>query len=193
MQDIILNPQLKKEKQAIVLKPIKNKNDIKKDKEYNGYLINASEKQVRAIIDSLKSTKSNKLIAVIGRDDVFNRRVIETCKIDYLVSPERGFRRDSVKQRDSGLNHVIAKEAGKRKISIVINFSELFDEGNRKKKERAEILARIMQNIKICRRAKCKIKIATLAKTKEQLRTENELGSFGFSLGMSSQQVKEGV
>ena len=68
-------------------------------------------------------------IAVFGREDKFNRRMIETCKIDYLISPERETekfkRRDSLKQRDSGLNHYLAKEAKRKNISFIIDFSEI--------------------------------------------------------------------
>ena len=114
--DIVLNPQLKS-KTAIALKKISSKREIVEDKEYDGYLIEGDEKIVRSITEFLKSKKEKKVIAILGRDDEFNRRVIETCKIDYLVSPERGHVRDTLKQRDSGLNHVVAKEAVKKNIS----------------------------------------------------------------------------
>ncbi len=187
--DIVLNPQLKS-KTAIALKKISSKREIVEDKEYDGYLIEGDEKIVRSITEFLKSKKEKKVIAILGRDDEFNRRVIETCKIDYLVSPERGHVRDTLKQRDSGLNHVVAKEAVKKNISIVIDFSSLV---KFEKKFQARVLARIMQNIKICRKAKCHIKIATFAVRKEDLRDEFSLRSFCFSLGMSSEQVRDAV
>ena len=59
-----------------------------------------------------------------------------------------------------------------------------------KGKEKALRLGRIMQNIRVCRKAKCKIRIASLAENKNQLTNEKQRKAFGFSLGMSSQQVK---
>lgn len=199
MKDITLK-NLKKN--SLILKPVASKSEIslKEDlKNYNGYLIDANEKEVRRIIDSLKQkekSEDNKIkIAVLGRDNISNRRVLETMKIDFLVSPDREIsaqkiiRKDTLKQRDSGLNHVLGKIAKENNISIVINFSEM--NKIQDKKQKAIRLARIIQNIKICRKSKCKIKIATFASSKEELRDERELKSFGFSLGMSSQQARD--
>ena len=155
-------------------KKIKSKKEIS-DKE-NGYLIDANEKEVRRIIDALKGKE--KIIAVLGRDDEFNRRMLEKTKIDYLVSPERRHVKDSLKQRDSGLNHVLAKIAKEKGIGIVVDFNSLM---KMEKMERARSIARIMQNVKICRRAGCKIKI---------LGDEKAGKSFLYSIGASSQQVK---
>lgn len=91
------------------MKKIKSKSEVLEKDDCDGYLIEASENEARKIIESLKGKE--KVIAVVGGDSVFNRRAIETLKVDYLVSPERGLKNDSLKQRDSGLNHVIA---GKR-------------------------------------------------------------------------------
>ena len=195
--DLILNPELKKFSNALALKSVNSKKDIQSDEKYDGYLIESSEKETRRILETIKSKKQKKIIAVIGQDDEFNRRILETCNIDYLVSPENSkfHHKDGLKQRDSGLNHVLAKIANEKGIAIVINFSEISESTDEKnmleKKARALVLARIIQNIKLCRKAKCKIKIATFAKTKTQLRTPNELKAFAFSLGMSSQQVKQ--
>jgi RNase P/RNase MRP subunit p30 len=186
MNDINL---FKKEK-SIFLKKIKSKLDIKEKDSYDGYLIESSEKTTRGIIASIASKKEKKIIAVLGGDDSFNRRAIETLKINYLVSPERGLKKDTLKQRDSGLNHVVAKEAKKKGIKIIINFSEIL---SLKGKEKAIRLGKIIQNIKICRKAGCNIKIASLAKDKILSTGEKERMAFATSLGMSSVQAKAAV
>jgi hypothetical protein len=53
-------------------------------------------------------------------------------------------------------------------------------------KVKALRLARIMQNVKICRRAGCKVRILGSA-------DEKALKSFGFGIEMSSVQVAEAV
>lgn len=179
---------------SLFLKPINSKVDLKKTDKVNGYLINTNgnEKETRKIVDTLKQSGQNPelILAVTGHDDNFNRRVLETMTINYLVSPESGQRKDTLKQRDSGLNHVLAKIAKQKNIAIVINFTEI---NKLKPKDKALKLGKIMQNIKICRRAKCKIKIATFAKDKDELRTEKQLKDFTSTLGMSSQQVRDCV
>ena len=165
------------------LKKIKSKKEISDKDKCDGYLIDADEKTVRSIIASLKNKGKKKIIVgVLGREGDFNRRALETLKINYLVSPELGERRDTLKQRDSGLNHVLAKIAKKNKIAIIIDFSDI---NKLKGKAKALRLARIIQNIKICRKAGCEIKIWDLDGKSDEL----ALKSFGFSLGMSSGQV----
>lgn len=182
--DIIL-ADIKKD--ALVFKKIHSKQDLKEEK-LDGYLIESDEKEVRRIIDTLKAKGEKKILAVVGKNDEFNRRIIETCKVQYLVSPEFSEGKDTLKQRDSGLNHVSAKAAAKKNISIVINFSEI---EKLDKKSKAIVLSRIMQNLIVCRKAGCKIKIASFASNEKEFVSEYDLRAFLFSLGASSQQVSE--
>lgn len=184
MKDI----NLFKTKDSVFLKRIKSKSEVLEGDGCDGYLIEALESEVRKIIASLKGKK--KIIAVVGGDSVFNRRAIETLKIDYLVSPERGLKREGLKQRDSGLNHVLAKEAVKRGVSIVIDFGEV---SRLEGKPKALRLEKIIQNIKICRKAKCQIKIASFAETSKGVVEGKGLKSFGISLGMSSEQSRDAI
>jgi ribonuclease P/MRP protein subunit RPP1 len=183
MKDINLSPC----KDSIYLKKINSKTGISVG-ETDGYLIDADEREARRIVDSLKG--KSKIIGILGRDDAFNRRVIETLKINYLVSPERETKTDTLKQRDSGMNHVIAKEAVRKNIIIVINLSEIYELN---KEEKAIRLSKIIQNIKICRRAKCPVKIANFSTDRKDLVNEIGRKSLGISLGMSTGQAKESV
>ena len=115
---------------------------------------------------------------------------METLKIDYLVSPERGFKKDTLKQRDSGINHVVAKEAVKKGIVFVVDFAEV---SSLRGKERALRLSRIIQNIKICRKAKCGLKIASFSNDVSGVIGEVGRRAFGGSLGMSSLESKKSV
>lgn len=173
---------------SIYLKKIKSKSEISKEDSCEGYLIESSEAEARRIIDSLK--KSGKIIAFVGGDDYINRRAVETLKINYLVSPEKNCKYDNLKQRDSGLNHVVAKEAAKKGIKILINFNEI---KGLSKKEKIFRIEKIIQNIKICQKAKCELKIASLGLEKKEIVGEKERMAFGISLGMSSLQAKKSV
>jgi len=164
---------------VIHLKKISKKNDLKKDDKVDGYLIDADEKMARRIVDSLKGR--GKVVALQGRDDAFNRRAIETLKINYLVNVECEPKKDTLKQRDSGVNHVVAKEAARKGISFVIDMDYI---GGLSGEAQARVLARVMQNIRICRRAKCGIKLFS--------KSEDDKGveSFLRGLGMSSGEAK---
>ena len=175
-------------KDSIFLKKVKSKAEVSKDKECDGFLISSSEKEARRIIESLKG--SGKKIAIEGGDDAFNRRAIETLRINYLVSPEIKPKNNNLKQRDSGINHVVAKEAAKRNITIIISMSDIAKLTSVEKVRRLE---RLIQNVKICRKAKCDIKIVSLANNKNNIIDEKSRVSFGASLGMSSQQVSKAI
>ena len=169
-------------------KKIKTKAEI--SGECDGYLIDSSEKEARKIIASLRDKKEGKIVALVGGDDAFNRRAVESLKIDYLVSPERGVKKDSLKQRDSGINHVVAKMAAEKGIVVVVDFAEV---AGLKGKDKALRLGRVIQNVKICRKAGCKIKIASLASSENGLVDEKGRKSIGESFGMSSSQVRDSV
>ena len=95
-----------------------------------------------------------------------------------------------MKKRDSGLNHVVAKEAAKRGVVVVVDFGEV---SRLVGKAKALRLERLIQNIKICRKAKCPIKIVSFAKNGKGVVDEKGLSSFGVSLGMSSEQSRDAV
>jgi RNase P/RNase MRP subunit p30 len=202
-------------KNSVYLAEVSSKADLENLGDCDGILIGSSEKEARRIIASLKDRRKAEggkpfLIAIVGGDDAFNRRVIETLKIDYLVSPEaerpkvagvsgcRGVgvsdelktkrKRDTLKQRDSGLNHVVARMAGEKGVGIVVDFGDI---ARLKGKEKAGRIARAMQNVKVCRKVGCSLKIASFGKSKKGVVDVKGRESFGFGLGMSSKEVSD--
>lgn len=182
---------------SLFFKVINKKEDITSF-DPDGFLIDADEKECRRTIEFIKSKKVSQghppvgkqiKIAVLGRNDEFNRRALETLKINYLVSPELSEQKDNLKQRMSGMNHITAKIAKDKKIVIIEGINFIFSQDD--KKSKARLMSRIIQNIKLCRKAKCEIKFATFAKTPEELLDEKQIAAIGFSLEMSSQQVKQ--
>ena len=166
-----------------------NKKEDVKNLDSDGILIDADEKECRRTIEFIKAKSKQIKIAVLGRDDEFNRRALETLKINFLVSPELNDLKDNLKQRASGMNHVTAKIAADKKIVIVEGINFILSQQD--KKSKARLISRIIQNIKIGRKAKCEIKFTTFAKSEEELLDEKQIAAIGFSLGMSSQQVKQ--
>jgi len=82
---------------------------------------------------------------------------------------------------------VVAKEAAQRKITIIISVSDLKSVSGKKQ---ALYLEKIIQNILVCRRAKCELKIASLAHNKKETTDEKARRDLGMSLGMSSFEAK---
>ena|SRR3989344_1280838 len=119
-------------------------------------------------------------IIVLAQNEEFNRKILEYGKFSVLLSPEATAGKNKIRQTDSGLNHVLAKIAAENKIAIGINIQKIT---KLEKKEKAERLAKIKQNIKICR--KSKTKLATLGVKPQE--AQNLLQS----LGASTSQTKE--
>ena len=128
----------------------------------------------------IKKEKSPRI--VISQDDNFNRKILEYGNFDILLSIEQGNRKDNIRQTNSGLNHVLAKIASKNNIAIGISLEEL---KKIEKKRKAERLSKIIQNIKICRKAKTKmaVKATSLDEAKNLL----------ISLGASTTQTIKAI
>ncbi|MEK6819751.1 MAG: hypothetical protein AABY03_00960, partial [Nanoarchaeota archaeon] len=85
-------------------------------------------------------------------------------------------KKDRQKQRESGLDHVMAKFAKKKNVAIGVDFNEILESNGKMK---AEILARVRQNIKICNKNKLKMVFLGF-----QEKNNYDLKSLGLVLGM---------
>ena len=112
--------------------------------------INEARKQ---ILKQKKENPSQKVI-VKAQDEEFNRKILENKGVDILLSPEIHNRKDKLKQRDSGLNEFLCKLAKENNISVGIDLSNIH---SLPPKQKAIILSRIIQNIKLCKRTNTKI------------------------------------
>jgi len=122
----------------------------------------------------------DKLIIFSGNDEL-NRKILEKEKIDILLL-NQSQRKDKQKQRDSGFNQVLAKLAKKSDITIGINLDEII---NAKFKEKAEIIARIKQNVSLCKKNKLKMKFIT-----QNEKDTYDLRALGLVLGMPTTITK---
>lgn len=146
-----------------------------------------TQKDFNKLKNEVKNAKENKKeIIFTSENDELNRKVIEKLSIGILLIDLKN-RKDFQKQRNSGFNQVMAKTMSKKNISLGINLDEIIEEANPKKK--AEILARIRQNIIICNKNKVNIKFIAL-KEKNQTNTY-DLKSLGLILGMPTWMTKQ--
>lgn len=127
--------------------------------------------------------KKDKLIILRAGDNEFNRKILEYGRFDILLSVESGRRKDGLKQLDSGLNHVLAEIAAKNNVAIGVDMEKIRELKNR---EKAVHLAKISQNIRLCRKTKTKIKMVGII---------DKLDAFSLllSLGASTIQAGEAV
>jgi RNase P/RNase MRP subunit p30 len=124
---------------------------------------------------------AEKTIIFSSNNDELNRKILEKEEINILLLNQSG-RKDFQKQRDSGFNQVLAKIAKQNNVTIGINLDEII---NTKAKRKAEILARIKQNIKLCNKNKLKIKFIT-----QKQRNNYDLKALGLVLGIPTSILK---
>jgi RNase P/RNase MRP subunit p30 len=139
--------------------------------------------EVRKQIQKLR--KENQPIIVKAQDEEFNKKVLEISGINILLSPELHNRKEPLKQRDSSLNEHLCKLAKENNVKIAIDI-----EGIQKldKKQKALALARIMQNIAICKRIGTKIILYPENKYSKQ-----DVLSFFLSLKGSTNMAKNAI
>lgn len=140
--------------------------------------------QIRKDIKIAREKEKRKKVGFMGLDDDLNRKVLEKEKVE-LFMPLLLERKDFMKQRNSGLNQVLAKIAKKKEVSIGINFDEIINSYGKRK---SQILARIKQNIKLCNKNKLKMKFIFL--DKKNNRNIHDLKSLGLVLGMPTSMTK---
>lgn len=141
--------------------------------------LNEAYKQIQRL------KKENKEIIVHAQDDKLNRKMFERDDVDVILGLELHDRRDRLKQRDSGLNEIHCKLAKKNNIKIGIDLDKI---RRLRGKKKAIVLARIIQNIKLCKRVKIPIVIFPRGKYKKQ-----DVLSFFLTLKSSTQQGKQTV
>ena len=125
--------------------------------------------------------KSPHPIIILGQEDDYNRKLLEYGNFDILLSPEAKTGNDKLKQMNSGINNVTAKIAVKNRVKFGLDLEEIksLDKANKAKR-----LAKIRQNVKICRKVKAIIKVVH-SESKEQTR------AFLLSMGASTTQIKQ--
>ncbi len=125
---------------------------------------------------------SGKRIIFSSNNEETIRKMLEKEEIDILLLSQAG-RKDYQKQRNSGFNHVLAKLAKKKNVTIGINLDEIIKSSE---KEKAAILARVRQNIRICNKNKLKMKFIY----KYQKRNLHDLKALALILGMPTTMIK---
>ena len=126
---------------------------------------------------------AEKPIIIIAQNDEFNRKILEYGHFDIILGIERGDRKRTLRNINSGFNEVLAHITAKNRVALGIDLEEL---NKLPKREQALRLERIIQNIKLCRKAKVKIALLNYKDKKEAF-------AFMISLGASTQQAKEAL
>lgn len=146
----------------------------------NGLL--AKEKDIQ----KLKKKADLILVKSTGND----RWVLEKSQADIIFGLEEAQKKDFMHHRASGLNQVLCRIASKKGKTIAFPFSTILAS---KGMLRAQLIGKMMQNVKFCRKFKVKTILASFAKTPYGMRAPSELTAFGITLGMHPKEAKDSL
>jgi len=124
-------------------------------------------------------------IIVMGQDDDYNRKILENRKVNVLMLNENITRKDFMKQRNSGLNEVLCKIAAQNDIKIAVDIRKII--GKENDIEKARSLARLAQNIMLCKRIRCQL----ITYGTHGNADKRNIQSLFLTLGASTSQAKE--
>jgi len=129
----------------------------------------------------------NKKYTLFGMDtDV--RKAVEKTKPDFIFDQEIEKRADYMHQRNSGLNHIICQLAAKNDVAVAFSFVQLLD-----LRTRSKAMGRMAQNIKLCRKYKVRMIIASFAQEPYQMRAPKDLISLFVKIGMHPKEAKDAL
>lgn len=116
------------------------------------------------------------------------RAIIEQGNYDIIVSVEKHGIKTSLKHIDSGLDYVICKLAHQKKVAIAFSFYDMLNSRNK-----VEHISKVIQNIRLCRKYKVQMVLASFAKNKYEMRNAYDLYSLALSLGMTAKEAKSAL
>lgn len=149
--------------------------------------LNEARKQILKL--KKEKPESKETLALLSQDDEFNRKALEIKGLNILVINEALEIKDYSRQRNSGLNEVLAKICAKKDITIGIQLKEI---ASKSEKEKAKALARLQQNIMLCKKAGTKLTfISEDGKIKDKLALQSILSVLGASTKQASDAIKQ--
>lgn len=134
----------------------------------------------------LKSRKKNSL--VVDKASGNSREVIESKNADIIYGFEIITKKDYIHHRASGLNHVLCKLMSKNKVAIGFSVSLILNY-----KQKAVLMGRMKQNIKLCRKYKVKMVIGSFSSEPYEMRPVHDLISLFCLLGMHASEAKNAL
>ncbi len=98
--------------------------------------------------------------------------------------------KDFMHHRGSGFNHVMARFAAEKDVHLGFSFRSILSSPS---VQRAQIIGRLKQNIRLCRKYKVKTIVASFAESLYEMRSPHDLANFFAVLGMHPKEAKDSL
>ena len=143
-------------------------------------ILNANSNEIRKTIN--KHRDHSNYISCLGGDLKVNRSVCENYRIDVLSRPY-------YKRKDSGMNHVLAKEARKNNVAIELCFKDIL---NNHLRYRANVISSFKEILMFHRKYEFPLIITTDSKSLYDIRSTRDIVTFFKSIGFSDKEIYNG-
>lgn len=127
---------------------------------------------------------------VIVKSSADDRNVIEALRPSLIFDFETVERKDFIHHRNSGLNHVHCSLMAKNGISIGFSLKTLLSPS---RLTTAQLLGRIAQNIRFCRKFKVNMIFASFAASPYDMRSPHDIKALAIMLGMTPKEANDSV
>ena len=138
---------------------------------------NANE--IRKIVSKFRNRSS--CISVVGGDLKINRLTLENVKIDVLSRPY-------LKRYDSGINHVLAKEALKNNVAIELCFRDVL---KTYLSHRSKVLSNFNDIYKLYRKYDFPLILSSRAESVFDIKTTHDFVAFFKQTGLSDDEISK--
>ncbi|MBS3159071.1 hypothetical protein J4206_07340 [Candidatus Woesearchaeota archaeon] len=111
-------------------------------------------------------------------------------KIDFVYGAESVSSKDSMHNRNSGLNQILCKMLDECGIKLILSFKDIITLDNKKF---AQFIGRVKQNIKLARKYKLEVKLGSFAQNIYGMRSKHDLIALLIVLGMHPKEAKNSM
>ena len=135
--------------------------------------------EIRKIVNKFRNRAS--CISVVGGDLKVNRAVVENVKIDVLSRPY-------LKRFDSGLNHILAKEALYNNVAIELCFKDAL---RTYLSHRSKVISNFKDTYALYRKFDFPLVLSSRAESVFDIRTTQDFISFFKQTGMTDAEINK--
>ncbi len=139
-----------------------------------------NEKNKKAFFSSSNFMNNKKLKTVFRADsEEMLRFAMEKNGVDIIYGMESINPKDSLHFVRGGLDQILCNIAGEKEKILAFSFAEILNSS-----DRAKLLARIMFNVKLCKKYKVQMMLSSFASSREEMRSAKDLQALGRVLGL---------
>ena len=136
-------------------------------------------KTQKELLKEIESARDKKLKTVFRADsEEILRFALEKNGVDIIYGMESINPKDSLHFVRGALDQILCNIAAEKEKILAFSFAEILNSH-----DRAKVLARIMFNVKLCKKYKVPVMLCSFASSREEMRSAKDLQALGRVLG----------